>query len=79
MKLFHVIKSRLNILFKLRIGNHSWVDFKIITFTKSPVINQYHIIIVPVKITGIFCPTLYAAGISMKIKDQPFGIFPEKM
>ncbi len=49
------------------------------TFTKPPVINQHHIIIIAVKILGVFGPALDTAGVSMKIQDQSGRLLPEKM
>ena len=49
------------------------------TLAESPVVYQHHIIIIPVKIPGIFGPSFYTTCIAMKIKDQPCGGRPEKM
>lgn len=48
-------------------------------FPEAPVIHQHHIIIIAVKIPCITGPALYAAGIAMKIEDEPLGFFPVKM
>jgi hypothetical protein len=48
-------------------------------FAKAAIIDQHHIVIIPVKIAGIFGPSFYAAGIAVEVKDQSFGMFPVKM
>ena len=63
-----------HIINKLHIIQHVFFAAFAGAFAKAAVIDQYHIIIVTVKITGILSPSLYAAGIAMKIQDQSFGI-----
>ena len=43
-------------------------------FAETAVIHQHHIVIVAVKIAGVFGPAFYAAGIAMKIQDQSLRI-----
>jgi hypothetical protein len=63
----------------LHIVEHGGLASLACAFPKAPVIYQDDIIIIPVKIFGIFCPTLNASGIAMKIKDQSQGFFAVKM
>lgn len=49
------------------------------TFSKAPVINQHHIVIIAVKIAGISGPSFYAPAIPMKIQDQSFWLFAIEM
>ncbi len=49
------------------------------TFSKSPVVNQNHVVLIPVKIPGIFAPAFNAAGITMKIKYESLGFVHIKM
>ena len=48
-------------------------------FAETSVINQYHIVIITIKILGIFSPTLDASGIAMQIKDEPRRLRSVKM
>src|SRR5690606_23612275 len=48
-------------------------------FSKSAIIYQNHIIIIPVKIFRILTPAFDTSGITMKIKDHSFRILTEKM
>ena len=60
-----------------------WLELKVTpfagAFSKAAVVEQYHIIIVTVKVFGISCPAFYTSGVAMEIKDQSFWIFPVKM
>jgi pyoverdine/dityrosine biosynthesis protein Dit1 len=46
---------------------------------ETPVIHQYYIIIVAIKIPGILCPAFNASRISVKIKYETRRFFPVKM
>ena len=48
-------------------------------FAKTAIIYQHHIIIIPVKILCIPCPTFYTPGISMKIEDQAMWLVNGEM
>lgn len=67
------------VVYKLHVVQHCFFIALAGAFAKTPVIHQHHIIIIPVKIFGITGPALDAAGIAVKVKDETFGIFPEKM
>jgi uncharacterized membrane protein YhfC len=55
------------IINKLHVIMHFYFTFFSCAFSKPPVIYQNHIIAVPVKVTGILCPSLDASGITMEI------------
>lgn len=48
-------------------------------FAKAAVVYQYYIVIVSVKIAGIFSPAFNASGIAMKIQDEAFRLLAVKM
>ena len=64
---------------KLHVTQHFFFTAPSGTFPKPPVINQYHVIIVTVKVARIFSPPFYAPAIAVEIKDQAGGLFPVKM
>lgn len=43
-------------------------------FTKAAVVHQHHVVIVAVKIAGIFCPALDASRVAVEIEDQSFRL-----
>lgn len=49
------------------------------TLSKSPVVNQYHVIIIPVKIPGIPRPSLNASCIAVEIEYQAGWLVTVKM
>lgn len=67
------------VVYELHIGQHLFFRALAGTLAEAPVIDQHHIIIEPVKIAGIFGPTLDAAGIAVKVEDQSFRVRPVKM
>ncbi len=67
------------IINKLHIAQHFFFTPLAGAFSKTPVINQSHIIIIAVKIFSVPGPAFYASCVTMKIEDQSFGIFPVKM
>ena len=48
-------------------------------FAKTTVVQQHHVIVIAVKVFGVPGPAFDAPGIAVEIKDQPFGLVPEKM
>jgi len=48
-------------------------------FTETAVVHQHYIVIIPVKIAGVFGPAFYAAGITVEVKDKSLGLFSIKM
>src|SRR5437868_809746 len=64
---------------KLHIGHYFFFAALSRAFTKTTVIHQNHIIIVPVKILCIFCPTFYAACIPVKVQDEAGWFIAIKM
>ena len=48
-------------------------------FSKTAIIDQYHIIIIAIKIPGIFGPSFYASRVTMKVEDETSGLFAIKM
>ncbi len=64
---------------KLHIGDHVFLIPLAGAFAETPVIHQHHIIIIAVKIPGIFCPALYAAAVAVKIKDESQRVLHFKM
>ncbi len=64
---------------ELHIGHHLPFASLAGTLAKSAVINEDHVIVMPVKIAGIFSPTLYAPGVAVKVKDQAGRGRPMKM
>ena len=64
---------------KLHIIEHVGFSSFSSALSKAPVVHEYHIIIIPVKIPGIPCPSFNASGIPMEVKYQTPGLFPVKM
>ncbi len=48
-------------------------------FPEAAIIHQHHVVVIPVKILGILCPSFDAAGIAMEIKDKAGRCFAVKM
>ena len=67
------------VIYELHIGQHLFFASFTGAFSKAPVIHHHHIIIVAVEVAGIFGPALDAAGISVEIENNAFGVFPVKM
>jgi hypothetical protein len=67
------------IINELHITQHFFFASFAGAFSKSPVIYQPHIIIIAIKIFGIPGPAFDTPGVSMKVENKPFWIFPVKM
>lgn len=67
------------IIHKLHIVQHFFFTTFACAFAKATIIHQYYIIIIAVKIAGVFGPAFYTSAISMEIQDKASGLFPEKM
>ena len=74
-----IIRPCKRLINKLHIGQHFLFTAWPGAFPESAVVNKYYVIIVTIKITGIFRPALNAAGITMKIENKSCGIFPVEM
>lgn len=67
------------VVHKLHIIQHIFFRTLTGTLAKTAVVHQHHVIIIAVKIPGILGPSFNAAGVAMKIKDQPQRFVHEKM
>lgn len=67
------------VVYELHIAQHLFFTAFAGTFAKTAVIYQQHIVTIPIKITGIFGPSLDAPGITMKIEDQSLGLLTAEM
>ncbi len=70
---YQCLVNELNIVEHFLLGSFSGA------FPKTAIVYQHHIIVVPVKIAGIFCPAFDASCISMEIKNEALGLFTIKM
>ena len=67
------------VVYKLHVCQHGQFAPFPRAFPEPAVIDKDHVIIVAVKILGIFPPSFYAPAIAMKIENKTFRFFPEKM
>ena len=68
-----------SVVHELHVLQHGGFTASTGTLPESPVIDQHHIIVVPVEIPGVTRPTLDRTTVAMKIEDQPGGIRSVKM
>jgi hypothetical protein len=64
---------------KLRIAQHFRFAPLARALSKAPVVHQYDIIIITVKIPGILCPPFDAPGIAVEIEQKPPRLLAVKM
>jgi len=64
---------------ELHIAEHFFLTSLPRTFSEATIIDKHHIIVVPVKITGVLCPALYAPRIAMKVKNKTKWLLTVKM
>lgn len=61
-------------VYELHVGQHFFLTAFAGAFTKAPVVDHHHIVIVPVEVAGIFGPALDAAGIAVEVKNKSLGL-----
>jgi hypothetical protein len=66
-------------VYKLHIIEHVGFSSFSCALSKAPVVHEYYVIIIPVKIPGIPCPSFNTSSIPMEVKYQTPGMFPVKM
>src|SRR5215831_14577010 len=64
---------------KLHIVKHFLLASLACALAKTAIVDKHHIVIIAIKITGVFCPALYAPCITMKVKNKTKGLRPVKM
>jgi len=64
---------------ELHIAEHLFFAPLTRAFSKTTIVDEHDIIVVAVEITGIPCPTFYAPGVPMKVKDKTEWLLPVKM
>jgi len=71
--------SSINFIDKLHIIQHLLFTSLSCAFSKAPVIHQHYVIVVAVKIFGIFRPSFNTPGIAMKVENKTDGFSRIKM